>query len=102
MNRTQAQEARIALITGASRGLGRSMAEQLAQRGVDVMLTYRSGERAAHEVAERLVALGRKASVLHLDVADTTSFEPFARAVATELQRTWGRDRAFAALSRPW
>ncbi len=46
----QQQAPRIALITGGSRGLGKSMALHLADRGVDVIVTYKSGERAAHEV----------------------------------------------------
>lgn len=81
----------IALITGGSRGLGRSMALHLAERGVDVMLTYRAAATAATEVRDRIRALGRQASILPLDVADSSSFDGFARAVADELERTWQR-----------
>src|ERR1044071_2193006 len=81
----------IALITGGSRGLGRSMALHLAQRGVDILFTYRTAAAEASEVRERIRALGRKAVALPLDVADSASFDAFGRAVAAELDRTWGR-----------
>jgi NAD(P)-dependent dehydrogenase (short-subunit alcohol dehydrogenase family) len=84
---------KIALITGGSRGLGRSMALHLAGRGTDVILTYRSQQAEAAEVRERIAALGRKAVALPLDVGDSATFEAFAVAVAAELQRTWQRDR---------
>ena len=84
---------RIALITGGSRGLGRSMALHLAARGTDVLLTYRSQQAEAAEVRERIVALGRQAVALPLDVGESATFEEFAAAVAAELRRTWRRDR---------
>ncbi|ACG71829.1 short-chain dehydrogenase/reductase SDR [Anaeromyxobacter sp. K] len=80
----------IALITGGSRGLGRSMALHLAARGVDVLFTYRSAAAEADDVRDRIRALGRKAVALPLDVADSGSFSAFAAAVAAELERTWG------------
>ncbi|GAO01733.1 SDR family NAD(P)-dependent oxidoreductase [Anaeromyxobacter sp. PSR-1] len=80
----------IALITGGSRGLGRSMALHLAERGVDVLFTYRSAATEASEVRERIRALGRTAVALPLDVADSGSFAAFAGRVAAELERTWG------------
>jgi NAD(P)-dependent dehydrogenase (short-subunit alcohol dehydrogenase family) len=83
----------IALITGGSRGLGRSMALQLADRGVDVILTYHSAEREAREVAEQVEAKGRKAAILPLDVGRSAGFGAFAEAVKATLERTWKRDR---------
>ena len=83
----------IALITGASRGLGKSMALHLADRGVDLVITYRSGAKEAREVAAQIEAKGRKAVVLPLDVADSRSFPAFAEGVKTELRRGWQRDR---------
>jgi len=83
----------LALITGGSRGLGRSMALHLADRGVDVLFTYRSGAAEAAEVREQIVARGRRAVGLPLDVADSASFDAFAAAVAAELERTFRRPR---------
>jgi NAD(P)-dependent dehydrogenase (short-subunit alcohol dehydrogenase family) len=81
----------IALITGGSRGLGRSMALHLAERGVDIVFTYRAAASEANEVKEQIQALGRKAVALPLDVAESDSFEAFAKTVAVELERTWER-----------
>jgi len=81
----------IALITGGSRGLGRSMALHLAERGVDILFTYRAAAGEAADTRERIVALGGKAAALPLDVADSASFDAFAQAVAGELERTFGR-----------
>ena len=88
---TNAQETPIALITGGSRGLGRSVALHLAERGVDVILTYRAASSEASEVCERVRTLGGKAVALPLDVTDSTSFDAFGKSVATELERTFGR-----------
>jgi len=83
----------IALVTGASRGLGRSSALQLAERGVDVILTYKSGEAAAVAVVAEIQALGRRALALQLDVADSKGFAAFAARVKSTLVATWGRER---------
>lgn len=83
----------IALITGSSRGLGRSMALQLAARGSDVVLTYHSRAAEAQEVVRRIEALGRRAVALQLDVADSTSFAAFAQALRGVLAQTWQRER---------
>lgn len=87
------QKTPIALVTGSSRGLGKSMALHLADGGVDVVVTYRSGEKEAHEVVAQVVAKGRKAVALQLDVADSRSFGAFAERLKSELGRVWQRDR---------
>ena len=81
----------IALITGGSRGLGRSMALHLAARGVDIIFTYRAAAAEASQVREQIQALGRKAVALPLNVANSATFEAFGKTVAAELERTWGR-----------
>jgi len=83
----------IALITGANRGLGRNTALKLAERGVDVILTYRSNEAEAVEVKGRIEALGRHAVALQLDVADTRSLPAFAERVKQSLATVWQRER---------
>jgi NAD(P)-dependent dehydrogenase (short-subunit alcohol dehydrogenase family) len=83
----------IALVTGASRGLGRNTALKLAARGVDVILTYRSrAEEAAAAVAE-IERLGARAAALPLDVGDSRSFPAFAQAVRERLRATWQREQ---------
>src|SRR3954471_11010321 len=82
---------KIALITGANRGLGRSAAEHLANDGVDVILTYREHADEAREVVAELEARGRRAAALQLDLAATASFPAFADAVRDVL-RGWDRE----------
>ena len=81
----------IALVTGASRGLGRSAVLKLAERGVDAILTYKSNEAEAHAVVRQLEALGRKAVALQLDAGDSKSFPAFAERVKSALAATWQR-----------
>lgn len=83
----------LCLVTGASRGLGKSMALHLADRGVDVAITYQSKEKEAMEVVRAIEGKGRKAVALGLDVADAKSFGRFADAFADKLGKVFGRDR---------
>jgi NAD(P)-dependent dehydrogenase (short-subunit alcohol dehydrogenase family) len=82
---------KITLITGGSRGLGRSAALQCARRGAGVILTYNSHPEGAEEVVKAIEAEGGKAAALKLDVADIASFGGFRNAVTATLQSTWGR-----------
>jgi NAD(P)-dependent dehydrogenase (short-subunit alcohol dehydrogenase family) len=82
----------IAIVTGASRGLGRNTAMNIAQRGGDVIVTYRSGEAEALEVVRQIKAMGRKALALQLDTANVPSFSTFVSAVRAALQDVWGRN----------
>ncbi|MYN19135.1 SDR family oxidoreductase [Rugamonas sp. FT107W] len=84
---------RIALVTGASRGIGRSHALQLAARGVDVVITYINGEDAAAAVVRQIEALGRRAVALRLDVGAAGTFAAFADTLRAALKATWGRER---------
>lgn len=82
----------ISLVTGASRGLGRSTAVSIARHGGDVILTYRSGAVEARAVVAEIEALGRKALALQLDVGDTATFPAFVERVNSALTSTWGRN----------
>ncbi len=83
----------IALITGGSRGLGRNIALKLAEQGTDIILTYKSDERAAHDVVRLVQAHGRRAVALRLDAADSSAYDEFVRKVRDVLSGTWKRDR---------
>jgi NAD(P)-dependent dehydrogenase (short-subunit alcohol dehydrogenase family) len=84
---------RIALITGASRGLGRSIALHLARQGTDIIGTYRTGRAGADGVAAEIGGLGRTALMLPLDVADSASFPAFVAAVTDGLRASFGREQ---------
>jgi NAD(P)-dependent dehydrogenase (short-subunit alcohol dehydrogenase family) len=83
---------RIAIVTGGSRGLGLNTVVNLAKRGVDVIFTYKSRHAEAEQIAAKVVAEGRKAAAIHLDIADTTTFESFADMVRQTLQ-SFGAER---------
>jgi NAD(P)-dependent dehydrogenase (short-subunit alcohol dehydrogenase family) len=74
-----------AVVTGGSRGIGRSTALALAHSGVDVVITYRSGQSEATDVVREVEARGRRAAALALDVTDTASFAGFADALRGKL-----------------
>jgi NAD(P)-dependent dehydrogenase (short-subunit alcohol dehydrogenase family) len=83
---------RIALITGANRGIGRSAALHLARDGVDLIITYRSHAEEADTVVGEIAKLGRKAVALPLDVGDNASFDVFVSAAGDALRQTWERE----------
>lgn len=82
---------KIALITGASRGLGRNMALSLARKGVDVIGTYHSNKAEAAATSAAIAELGRKAVMLQLDTGDVSRFAAFAVDVKQALAATWNR-----------
>lgn len=75
------------LITGAGRGIGRSIALMAAQAGANVAITYASSASAAQEVAEEVQKLGGKALVYQADAADATR----AAEVVEDVVSQWGR-----------
>lgn len=84
---------KIALITGASRGLGKNAALALAKAGVDLIITYHSKADEAAAVVAEAQWLGRKAVAIQLDAGDISSFTNFSTQLATHLQQTWQRDQ---------
>ncbi len=85
-------DSKIALITGGSRGLGRSTALHLARAGVGVVATYLAAKDAAESLVEEVQAAGSKAVVLPLDVADSASFPAFVEQLRSAVREEFGRD----------
>lgn len=81
----------MALVTGASRGLGKNSALHIARGGADVILTYRSEAAQAQAVVHEIEAMGRRAVALPLDVSDSGSFAAFAEQVRHALATHWQR-----------
>lgn len=84
---------KIALVTGGSRGLGKNMALSLAQKGIDIILTYHSQQADAQATVAEIQALGRKAVAVQLNATDLGSFDAFYAQVASALQATFGTSR---------
>jgi len=82
---------KIAVVTGGSRGLGKSISLHLAAKGHDVILTYHSNLAEAKDSVARIEKLGRKAVALALDVAEHRSFEAFGAGVKNALAENWQR-----------
>ncbi|MET0720577.1 MAG: SDR family oxidoreductase [Tardiphaga sp.] len=82
----------IALVTGASRGLGRNAALSIARRGGDVIVTYQSRAEDARAVVAEIAAMGRKAITLQLDTGDVASFADFVGRLSAVLRENWQRE----------
>jgi NAD(P)-dependent dehydrogenase (short-subunit alcohol dehydrogenase family) len=68
---------KIALVTGGSRGLGKDMALRLAEKGIDVIITYNSNADDAQNVVTQIEQSGQKAAALQLNTGDIKSFDAF-------------------------
>ncbi|MGF6880525.1 3-oxoacyl-[acyl-carrier protein] reductase [Nocardia sp. GAS34] len=81
------ESSRIALVTGASRGIGAETARVLAARGDHVVLNYREKRRRAQDLADEIAAAGGSASIAGADLSD----EAAARGLSTEIAERFGR-----------
>jgi glucose 1-dehydrogenase len=77
----------IALVTGASSGIGRATALALAQAGADVAINYLTYAEEAAVLAEQIRGLGRRALLCPVDVSDQSAVEAMVERIATELGR---------------
>ncbi len=78
---------KVAIVTGASRGIGRHIALQLAQRGADVAINYRSRQPEADEVVKEIEANGVRALAFQADLSKM----PEARSLIRQVHEKWGR-----------
>lgn len=80
-------EGKIALVTGASRGIGAAVALLMAEQGADLVVNFRSKGPRAGEVADRVQALGQRALLAQADLTEPDE----VRAMAQAVQRDFGR-----------
>ncbi|MET9934382.1 SDR family oxidoreductase, partial [Streptomyces sp. NPDC006324] len=81
----QAEEQRVTVVTGGSRGIGAAICLRLAGEGHDVVIGYRSDAEAAKGVAEKVRALGRKAVAVAVDTADAADVDRLFDTAAAHL-----------------
>jgi len=84
---------KIALVTGGSRGLGKNMALNLAQKGIDVVLTYNSKKEEALKVVAAIEKTGGKAVALQLNTGNAKSFDTFFAQLKQELKKAFNTER---------
>ncbi|MEH2102951.1 MAG: SDR family NAD(P)-dependent oxidoreductase [Nostoc sp.] len=84
---------RVALITGASRGLGKDMALRLAQTGCDIIITYQTKLEEANGVVDQVKQLGQKATTLQFDVGDIKGFDGFVDKLQAVLNKKFGTEK---------
>lgn len=84
---------KLALITGGSRGLGRSMANKLADKGINVVITYHTNKTEADKVVAEVQAKGVEALALQLDVSKADSFEAFVAELTGLLNSKFNTDK---------
>lgn len=80
-------EGKTALVTGASRGIGRACAVALAKEGADVAVNYAGNRKAAEETCEIIQSLGRRALPVQADVADGAQVAQMIGAILKEFSR---------------
>jgi NAD(P)-dependent dehydrogenase (short-subunit alcohol dehydrogenase family) len=87
MSKTKAvnTEAKIAIVTGGSRGLGRNTVLGLARRGVHSIFTYNSNRAEADKVITEVIETGAKAIALQLDAGKISTFDSFVKSIAAAL-----------------
>ncbi len=90
MNANASPKRKIALVTGGSRGLGKEMAFSLAQKNLDIIITYNSKKEEALAVVAGIEKNGQKAAALQLDTATTAGFALFFEQLQTLLQQHFG------------
>ncbi|HTH55015.1 MAG TPA: SDR family oxidoreductase [Cyclobacteriaceae bacterium] len=84
---------KIALVTGGSRGLGKEMALALADKKIDVVLTYKANKDEAAKVVLEIQKKGQKAIALPFDISQMKSIDPFITDFKKALQSNWSTDR---------
>lgn len=78
---------KVAVVTGASRGIGAAIAKELAQKGAMVVINYQGSEEKAQAVKEEIVNAGGQAEIMRCDVSDFATCEAFFKEIVEKFGR---------------
>lgn len=80
-------EGKTALVTGASRGIGKAIALELAHHGADVAVNYAGNEQKAKEVADEIQAMGRRSFIVQCDISDSDAVQAMVKETVAQFGR---------------
>lgn len=95
----QMSEHQVVVVTGASAGIGRSAAIEIAARGMGVVITYRSRPDDAQETVSTIQADGGSAVALPLDVGRSETFQAFKSELGRVLLEQWNTDSLYGLVN---
>ena len=80
-------QGKIAVITGASRGIGKAIAERFASEGAFVIINYNGSKEHAQEVKHEILEHGGNAEIMQCNVADFAACETFIKQIVDKYGR---------------
>ncbi|OAH53729.1 MULTISPECIES: 3-oxoacyl-[acyl-carrier-protein] reductase [Bacillaceae] len=80
-------DGKIALVTGASRGIGKAIALELARLGADVVINYAGNEQKAKDVSEEIKAIGRRSFIIQCDISDSDAVQSMVKETVDQFGR---------------
>lgn len=80
-------DGKIALVTGASRGIGKAIALELARLGADVVINYAGNEQKARDVSEEIKAIGRRSFIIQCDISDSDAVQSMVKETVDQFGR---------------
>ncbi|WP_313544472.1 SDR family NAD(P)-dependent oxidoreductase [Leifsonia aquatica] len=95
----QTTDQKIVVVTGASSGIGRGAAVEIAARGMGVVVTYNARPEGAARTVEEIRGSGGTAVALPLDIGRTDTFPAFTNALTDALADEWGAERIHALVN---
>lgn len=95
----QTTDQKIAVVTGASSGIGRGAAIEIAARGMGVVITYNARPEGAERTVAEIREAGGTAVALPLDISRAETFSDFSSALTEVLETTWRTDRIHALVN---
>ncbi len=78
---------RVALVTGATRGIGRGIASKLAAEGADIIVNYRKDEKSAIELRDRLTSIGVRVLTVKADVSSEVEVKRMFEEIRSDFQK---------------